>query len=116
MPFDEALAARVRACLARRRGVEERALFGCAWFLLGGYVFAGVWEDSLVARVGPAGYEDALLDPHVREFDITGRPMRGWVRVEPEGIEDDGRLADWVQRALNFVSDLPRSKAGAGGD
>ena len=107
MAFDETLAVRIRECLARHKGVEEKTLFGCACFLLGGNVVVGAWRDSLIARVGPEGYDDALLEPHVSEFDITGRPMRGWVVVDPEGVEDDERLGDWVQRALRFVSQLP---------
>src|SRR5437588_12103405 len=107
MAFSEVLAARIREALARRRGVEEKRLFGCACFLLGGNVLVGVWGNSLIARVGPDAYEDALLDYHVREFDITGRPMKGWVRVGPRGVEDDEQLNDWIRRALEFVSKLP---------
>ena len=63
MAFDETLAARIRQALARKKGVEEKKLFGCACFLLGGNVLVGVWKDSLIARVGPDQYEDALLEP-----------------------------------------------------
>jgi hypothetical protein len=51
--------------------------------------------------------EDALLEPHVRELDITGRPMKGWVLVRREGVEEDGQLADWIVRAARFVRALP---------
>src|SRR3954451_16410755 len=106
MAFDECFAARIREALARKKGVREKKLFGCACFLLGGNVLVGVWKDSLIARVGPDEYEDALLEPHVREFDITGRPMKGWVQDRPGGIGDDERLNDWIQRAMRFVSKL----------
>ena len=59
------------------------------------------------ARLGPDNHEDALLEPHVREFDITGRAMKGWVLVEPEGVEGDDQLAGWIQRAVKFVGTLP---------
>ena len=107
MAFDETLVQRIRECLARRKGVEEKLLFGCACFLLGGNVLVGVWGNSLIARIGPDAYQDALLDNHVREFDITGRPMKGWVRVGPKGVEDDDQLNDWIRQALEFVSKLP---------
>src|SRR6188768_3470661 len=107
MAFSEALTGRIRHALARKKGVGEKRLFGCACFLLGGNVLVGVWKDALIARVGPDGYEDALLEPHVKEFDITGRPMTGWVCVGPGGIENDEQLNDWIQRALRFVSRLP---------
>ena len=107
MAFDDSLAARIRGALARKKGVGEKTLFGCACFLLGGNVFVGVWRDSLIVRVGPNEYQDALLEPHVREFDITGRPMRGWVQVERGGVADDEGLKAWVERALRFVKTLP---------
>ena len=108
MPFDESLAARIRDILARRKGVEEKKMFGGICFLLHGNMLVGVWKDSLIARLGPDEGEAALREPHVRAFDITGRPMRNWVLVEPEGVEEDNELKDWIQRATKFVEMLPR--------
>lgn len=108
MAFDETIAGRIRECLARRKNVEEKKMFGCVCFLINGNALAGVWKDRLIARLGPVEGEAALREPHVRAFDITGRPMRNWVAVEPEGVEDDEQLHDWVQRALNFVTTLPK--------
>jgi hypothetical protein len=62
----------------------------------------------LIARLGPGEGEAALREPHVRVFDITGRPMRNWVAVEPEGVEDDDQLTAWIERAMKFVGTLPR--------
>jgi hypothetical protein len=107
MAFDETLAERIRQSLARRKNVEERKMFGCICFLLTGNALAGVWKDRLIARLGPGEGEAALREPHVRAFDITGRPMRNWVAVEPVGVEDDDQLHDWVRRALKFVTKLP---------
>ena len=83
-------------------------MFGGIGFLLNGNLLIGVWKDSLIARIGPEGYEDALLEPHVREFDITGKPMKGWVLVESEGINDEDQLTSWIERATAFVTTLPR--------
>jgi hypothetical protein len=107
MAFSEALAARIRDALIRKRGVEEKKMFGGVGFLLNGNMLVGVWKDSLIARLGPDNYDDALLEPHVREFDITGRAMRGWVLVEPGGVEEDHHLNDWIERAIKFVRTLP---------
>src|SRR5438445_8435906 len=107
MAFDESLTARIRDALARKRGIEEKKMFGGIGFLLHGKMLVGVWKNSLIVRVGPDSYEDALLEPHVKEFDITGRPMKGWVLIEPEGIEDDEHLKDWIERAMKFVRTLP---------
>jgi hypothetical protein len=61
----------------------------------------------LIVRVGPDAYDDAILEPHVKEFDITGRAMKGWVLIEPEGVEDDDQLKGWIQQAVKFVGKLP---------
>ena len=106
--FDEFLAARIRDALVRKKGVEEKKMFGGICFLLHGNMLVGVWKDSLIARLGPDEGEAALREPHVRVFDITGRPMRNWVLVEPEGVEDDDQLAGWIGRATKFVGKLPR--------
>lgn len=110
MAADESLVARIRDALARTARVEERTLFGCACFFLNGNVLAGVWKDALIARVGRDEADAALREPHVRAFDITGRPMRNWVAVEPEGVEDDDQLRDWIRRAEAFVGTLPANR------
>ena len=83
MAFDESLAARIRDALARTKNVEEKKMFGCICFFLNGNALAGVWKDRLIARLGPDEGEAALREPHVRAFDITGRPMRNWVTLCP---------------------------------
>jgi hypothetical protein len=108
MPYDHDLAARLRDALARTTGVTEQKMFGCVCFLLDGNALAGVWTDRLITRLGPGEGEAALREPHVREFDITGKPMRNWIAVEPEGVEDDDQLKDWIERAVKFVRTLPR--------
>ena len=108
MAYDESLAARIRDALTRRKGVEEKKMFGGICFLLHGNLLVGVWKDSLIARLGPDEGEAALREPHVRVFDITGRPMRNWVLVEPEGVEDDDQLKVWIDRATKFVRTLPK--------
>ena len=108
MAFDESLAARIRDALARRRNVEEKKMFGCICFFLNGNALVGVWKDRLIARLGPDEGEAALREPHVRAFDITGRPMRNWVAIESEGVEDDDQLKVWIKRATKFVTTLPK--------
>ena len=69
-------------------------MFGGIGFLPHGNMLMGGWKDSFIVRLGPEGGDEALLEPHVKAFDITGRPMKGWVLVEPEGVEDDDQLKD----------------------
>jgi TfoX/Sxy family transcriptional regulator of competence genes len=94
MAFSEDLAERIRQQLARRKRVEEKKMFGGVGFLLNGNMLVGVWKDSLIVRLGAEEGEEALKEPHVREFDITGRAMKGWVLVAAKGLEDDDRLHD----------------------
>lgn len=82
-------------------------MFGGVAFLLHGNMLVGVWKDMLIVRLGPEKGNEALREPHVREFDIIGRPMKGWVMVEPDGVEDDRQLQSWIARATEFVSTLP---------
>lgn len=108
MAFDLVLAERIRGTLAARRGITEKRMFGGLAFFLHGNLCVGVWQDSLIARVGPEEGPDALLELHVRPFAVTGRAMSGWVLVAPAGVEADEELTRWVERALNFVRTLPR--------
>lgn len=107
MAFDEALAARVRKAMARRRGVVEKKMFGGVGFLIGGNTTAGAWKEFLILRLGPDDGEAALREPHVRPFDITGKPLAGWVMVGPEGSATDADVAGWVRRAVAYVKTLP---------
>ena len=106
MAFDEALAERVRAEFARKRNVTEKKMFGGIGWLLNGNICVGIWKQSLVARLGDES-DAALRDPNVRAFDITGKPMKGWVMVEPAGVASDEELGDWVGRCVAFVRTLP---------
>src|SRR5262249_28486207 len=107
MAFSEPLAERIRHLMARRKHVEEKKMFGGVGFLVNGNMLVGVWKDSLIVRLGPEKGDEALKEPHVSEFNITGRSMTGWVLVAPQGIEDDDQLRGWVQRAVKFVGTLP---------
>ncbi len=107
MAFDEALAERARDALAGREGVTELAMFGGIGFMLNGNMCVGVHGDNLILRLGPEGADRALDEPHTRPFDLTGRPMTGWIFVEAEETATDELLQRWVDRAVGYVSALP---------
>ncbi len=107
MAFDENLAARIRTALARKKGVEEKKMFSGLGFLLNGNMLVGVWKNSMIVRLGDEQGEEALLEPHVKPFDITGKAMKGWVMVADEGVADKRAVKEWVQRAIKFVGKLP---------
>lgn len=107
MAYSEELAERVRAALGGRAGVVERRMFGGLAFMLGGHMCCGIVGDDLMLRLGPDGGEAALAEPHTRPMDFTGRALRGFVYVAPEGTASDGGLAAWVGRAVRFAESRP---------
>ena len=86
MAYDERLAERVGRLLELQERVVEMRMFGGLAFMVKGNMALGVHKDRLMVRVGPEGYADALGRPHCQSMDITGRPMRGFVIVRPEGL------------------------------
>lgn len=110
VPFDSELAQRVRNVLGDHPGLAERKMFGGLAFLLNGKMFVGITGTSLMARVGPDRYQDALAQAHVREMNFTGRPMKGYVFVDPPGLAADQDLAAWVLWCARFVAALPEKR------
>jgi TfoX/Sxy family transcriptional regulator of competence genes len=113
MAYDEGLAQRVREQMARRAGVTEKKMFGGLAFLMHGNMSVGVLGDDLIVRLDPADYERALEKPGARVFDLTGRPMKGWLMVDAGAIDDDDALAGWVGSATRFVDALPAKAPGS---
>ena len=107
MAYDERLAERVREALAIRSGVSERKMFGGLAFMLDGNMCCCVTDRGLMVRVGRDAYADALELPHAGPMDLTGRPMRGWVLVESDGVASDAGLAEWAARGAEFAATLP---------
>jgi TfoX/Sxy family transcriptional regulator of competence genes len=110
MAYDEGLAQRIREVLVDYPTVTEKKMFGGIAFMLHDYMFCGVIDDRLMARVGPDNYAKALTQPHVDKMDFTGREMKGYVYVDPIGIEEDDSLTQWVMLCADFVQALPPKK------
>ena len=106
--YDRELAERIRKVLYRRRNVGEKEMFGGIAFLVRGKMFCGIAKGELMVRVGPARHDEALGKPHVRPMDFTGRPMKGYVFVAPQGLRTEKSLRSWVERGFEFASALDR--------
>jgi TfoX/Sxy family transcriptional regulator of competence genes len=104
--FDEKLAGRVRALLNGKQGLAEKRMFGGVAFLLRGKMCCGVLNKDLVARVGVEGYRKALQRPHVRPMNFTGRAIKGFVYVSPEGTRTKRGLQRWLDHCVAFVPSL----------
>jgi hypothetical protein len=107
MGYDEGVAERVRRVLSGQRNVVEKRMVGGRSFMVNGSLCCGVTGTALMVRVGPAGLAGALARPHVRPMVFAGRPLSGFVCVDPGGYRTDAALAAWVQRGIDFVSTLP---------
>ena len=107
MAYDETLALRVSTVLRDLPGLTEKKMFGGVGYLLNGNMACGVHKDFLIVRVGPDHYQESLEKEHTKVFDITGRPMTGWVMVALQGCTDDEVLYIWIQQGLDFASTLP---------
>jgi hypothetical protein len=106
MPYDEQLANRIRPLLEGYPATEKK-MFGGIAFMVNGYMCCGVSGSNLVVRTGPDGFEDALARPHARPMDFTGRPVKGFVYVAPQGYRKDTDLQSWTRLGLEFVLRRP---------
>ena len=107
MAYDEGLAQRIREQLHSRPDVEEKKMFGGLCFMVAGHMCCGILGETLMARVGPDQYADALHKPHAREMDFTGKTMKGMLYVAPEGLKSESELQTWLNTCLQFVTQLP---------
>lgn len=112
MAYDEDLAERINLILEDMNlpNLIEKRMFGGVGFMLSGNMACGVYQQYLIVRVGPHAYQDALAKPGSKVFDITGRPMTGWVMVSGSAIADDGSLQEWVEQGVEFAKSLPQNK------
>jgi TfoX/Sxy family transcriptional regulator of competence genes len=106
MAYNLKLAERLRSELSGIPIVEKK-MFGGIGFLLNGNMACGVNKDNLIVRVDPEKHTTLLKKLHVRPFDMTGRPMKGWLLVDAEGVKTNKQLSAWVKEGLQFASSLP---------
>ncbi|MFZ2648834.1 MAG: TfoX/Sxy family protein [Burkholderiaceae bacterium] len=107
MAFDETLAARVRPLLAAVEGVLEKKMFGGVAFLVHGNMSVGVHGSDLIVRINPGEAEEALEQPGTRIFDLTGRPMKGWLLVASSALTQKSVLSKWVSKGVAYARSLP---------
>jgi len=118
--YDEVLAEHIRARLRTRRDVEEKRMFGGVAFMIRGRMACGIVGSTLMVRVDPADADRWLRAPHTRPMDFTGRPMRGFLFVDPPGVATAAGLRAWIRRATEWADAQPlrplgtRTLAGSG--
>jgi len=108
MAYDEDLANRVRELIAVESGLDEKKMFGGLAFLIDGNMAVGVsGQGGLMARVHPDETEALMGRPHARTFEMRGREMKGWLRVDPAGVRTKRQLEPWVRRGVAYARSLP---------
>jgi len=113
MPYDEDLANRVRELVLMEDGVTERRMFGGLAFMIDGNLSLSVsGRGGLMLRVDPADTDALLARPHARSFEMRGRAMQGWLRVDAEGVRTKRQLERWVARAVAHARSLPSKRPG----
>ena len=107
MPYNESIEARIKNIVSGWDNTDSKKMFGGICHLLNGNMLCGVYKDFLILRLGEENAERALELPFVRPFDITGRPMKGWVLVKEDGFKEREELEAWLNQAEGFVRTLP---------
>ena len=111
MAYNEKLAERVRqALLLCNVYIEEKKMMGGLTFMVNDKMCVGISNDKLMVRLAPEEYENALAQPNCRPMDFTGRPMKGFVYISPQGLETSTDLKYWLDRALAYNERAPKSK------
>jgi TfoX/Sxy family transcriptional regulator of competence genes len=107
MAYDEGLAQWIRERLAADPDITAKHMFGGIAFLCRGNMAVGVSGDDLMVRVGPDAADAALARPGARVFDMTGRPMCGWILVAGSALTEDDALGAWIDEGHAFAASLP---------
>ena len=106
MPYNQEIEARIRKAISRWKNTAHKNMLGGVCHLLKGNMFGGVYKDFLILRLGEEKAKKALDLPCVKPFDITGKPMKGWVMVTQDGFRGDDELRNWLNQAKKFVTSL----------
>ena len=108
MAYDEDLANRIRELIAPEAGVAEKRMFGGLAFLIGGHMsVTASRQGGIMVRVDPDETDTLLAKPYTQTFEMRGRPLEGWLRVDPEGLKTKRQLEPWVRRGVAYARSLP---------
>jgi TfoX/Sxy family transcriptional regulator of competence genes len=111
MAYDEDLANRIRQLIAGEPDVTERMMFGGLAFLVGGNMsVAASGQGGLMVRVDPEDTAALVARPYARPFEMRGREMQGWLRVDAEGVRTRRQLEPWVKRGVAYARSLPAKR------
>lgn len=107
MAYSEKLAGRISKLLSVNKGLVEKKMFGGICYMLKDKMLAGIVEDKLMIRCMKKDYDTLLKKPHAAVMTFTGKPMKGFLYVEPAGIKTDNQLQKWLDIGVEFVKKSP---------
>ena len=111
MAYDEDLANRIRELVSGEQGLTEKRMFGGLAFLIDGNMSVSAsGQGGLLLRVDPDETDALLSKPHAQPFEMRGRVMKGWVRVDTEGLRTKRQLERWVARGVAYARSLPSKR------
>ena len=108
MAYDSTIADEIRVRIGSHPGLTEREMFGGIAFMINGNMAVGVAGNELMVRVGKDGHQAAVSLPGARTFDMSARPMRGWIAVAPEGFASEELFNTWIDQGVTFAETLPK--------
>jgi TfoX/Sxy family transcriptional regulator of competence genes len=109
--YDEELADRIRELVGNKSDLTEKQMFGGLAFLIGGNMaVAASGQGGVLVRVDPAQSEALVATTNARLMEMRGRPMQGWLRVDPEDIRSKRQLAKWVELGTTYARTLPAKR------
>ena len=109
--YDEELANRIRELIAGDPDVTEQTMFGGLAFLVGGNMaVAASGQGGLMVRVDPEETDALVTRRHARRFEMRGRPMQGWLRVDAERVRTKRQVEPWVRRGVAYARSLPAKR------
>jgi TfoX/Sxy family transcriptional regulator of competence genes len=107
MVYNEKMDSKINTLISKWKHISKKKMFGGTGYLLNGNMVAGIYKDFYILRLGEKNANAALKLSNIRVFDITGRPMKGWVMAEEDAFSDDNSLEEWLIKAKKFVQTLP---------
>ena len=105
--YSKELEKRIEALIVAWPNLEKRKMFGGVCYLTDGTICFGIWKDLLIVRTGADAAAEKLQMEHVRPFDVTGTPMKGWLMVAEEGWETEAELRGWLALGREYALSLP---------
>ena len=107
MAYNKQIEQRIDALISSWPDIEKKKIFGGVCYLTRGNMCFGIWQEHLIVRTDPVTAQQQLQRDHVRQFDVTGKPMKGWLMVSAEGWPSDPALTEWLVMGREFSITLP---------